>query len=169
MIIKASPPRNPYPPIVSAPVQSLDAIGRRAVLKLLAALPFFCALESTGGTSARAPSMNIACFIRYQIDPFQLDAFRTYAENWGRIIPRCGGHLIGYFLPHEGTNDVAWGLIGFASLAAYEQYRARLKQDAASRENFLMAQSKRFILREERTFLSVVDGTFELPAIPTPT
>ena len=59
-------------------------------------------------------------------------------------------------------------LIGFASLAAYEQYRARLRQDAASRENFLMAQSKRFMLREERTFLSVVDGTFEVPAAQTP-
>ena len=64
--------------------------------------------------------MTITCIIRYQIDPFQRDAFKQYAENWGRIIPRCGGHLIGYFLPHEGTNDVAWGLIAFDSLAAYE-------------------------------------------------
>ena len=107
--------------------------------------------------------MSIACFIRYQIDPFQLDTFRSYAENWGRIIPRCGGHLIGYFLPHEGTNDVAWGLIAFPNLAAYEQYRGRLREDAAARENFLMAQSKRLILREERTFVSIVDGTFEQP------
>jgi hypothetical protein len=102
----------------------------------------------------------ITCFIRYQIDPFQREAFRQYAENWGRIIPRCGGRLVGYFLPHEGTNDVAWGLIAFDSLAAYEQYRARLRADAEGRENFEMAQSKRFILREERTFVEVVDGTF---------
>jgi hypothetical protein len=34
--------------------------------------------------------MKIACIIRYQIDPFQRDAFKKYAENWGRIIPRCG-------------------------------------------------------------------------------
>src|SRR5436305_1155543 len=61
-------------------------------------------------------AMTITCVIRYEIDPFQRNEFRTYAENWGRIIPRCGGHLIGYFLPHEGTNDVAWGLIAFASL-----------------------------------------------------
>jgi hypothetical protein len=33
----------------------------------------------------------------------QRDAFKKYAENWGRIIPRLGGHLVGYFLPHEGT------------------------------------------------------------------
>lgn len=109
-------------------------------------------------------SVSIACFIRYQIDPFQVDAFRAYAEAWGRIIPRCGGHLIGYFLPHEGTNDIAWGLIAFDSLASYEAYRARLKTDAESRANFAMAQQKRFILREERTFLSVVPETFERPA-----
>src|SRR5690606_40919612 len=55
--------------------------------------------------------------------------FRSYAQAWGRIIPRCGGHLLGYFLPHEGTSDVAWGLIAFDSLAAYEAYRARLRSD----------------------------------------
>jgi hypothetical protein len=103
--------------------------------------------------------MTITCFIRYQIDPFQRDAFAEYARNWGRIIPRCGGHLIGYFLPHEGTNDVAWGLIAFESLAAYETYRARLRTDAEARDNFALAQAKRFILREERTFTEVVDGT----------
>ncbi len=108
--------------------------------------------------------MTITCFIRYQIDPYQIDAFKIYAENWGRIIPRCGGHLIGYFLPHEGTNDVAWGLIAFESLAAYERYRAKLRTDDEARANFQSAQSKRFILREERTFLQVVDGTFEIPA-----
>ncbi|HJZ79162.1 MAG TPA: NIPSNAP family protein [Pyrinomonadaceae bacterium] len=106
----------------------------------------------------------ITCFIRYQIDPFQGDAFKQYAENWGRIIPRCGGHLVGYFLPHEGTNDVAWGLVAFESLAAYEAYRARLSKDSEARENFAMAQTKRFILREERNFVQVVEGTFGVPA-----
>jgi hypothetical protein len=110
--------------------------------------------------------MTITCFIRYQIDPTQRDEFKKYAENWGRIIPRCGGHLVGYFLPYEGTNDVAWGLIAFDSLAAYEKYRACLKGDKEARENFAMAQSKRIILREERTFVEVVDGTFGLPALP---
>ncbi len=108
--------------------------------------------------------MKITCFIRYQIDPFQREAFRLYAENWGRIIPRCGGHLIGYFLPHEGTNDIAWGLIAFDSLAAYEAYRARLRIDAESRANFATAQEKRFILREERSFTEVVEGAFQIPA-----
>ena len=80
--------------------------------------------------------MPLTCFIRYQIDPFQREAFRDYATAWGRIIPRCGGHLVGYFLPHEGTNDIAWGLIAFDSLAAYERYRAALRSDSEGRANF---------------------------------
>jgi hypothetical protein len=108
--------------------------------------------------------MKITCFIRYQIDPFQRDRFKTYAENWGRIIPRCGGHLVGYFLPAEGTTDIAWGVIAFDSLAAYEQYRTRLRSDAGARENFAFAQMQRFILREERTFVEAVEGTFGVPA-----
>ena len=102
--------------------------------------------------------MTLTCFIRYQIDPFQRDAFKVYAENWGRIIPRCGGHLLGYFLPHEGTNNIAWALIGFESLAAYEAYRARLRADPAGAANFAVAQEKRFILSEERTFLRKVEA-----------
>ncbi|AEG93837.1 NIPSNAP family protein [Ramlibacter tataouinensis] len=106
--------------------------------------------------------MNLTCFIRYQIDPFQREAFQAYAEHWGRIIPRCGGHLLGYFLPHEGSNDIAWGLIGFDGLAAYEAYRARLKADPEGRENFQRAQRGRFILREERSFCEGVPGTLNL-------
>lgn len=107
--------------------------------------------------------MNVTCFIRYRIDPFQRAAFVRYAEAWGRIIPRCGGQLIGYFVPSEGTNDVAWGLIGFDSLAAYERYRAALRGDAEGRANFEMAQSQRFILREERTWLEGVASTLNRP------
>ncbi len=105
----------------------------------------------------------IVCMIRYQIDPFQRDAFAEYAHNWAAVIPACGGHLLGYFLPYEGTNDVGWGLIGFDTLAAYEAYRARLREDARARANFEFAQTRRFILREERTFVEVVPGTFEVP------
>jgi hypothetical protein len=100
--------------------------------------------------------MPITCFIRYRIDPFQRDAFRAYAQAWLAIIPRCGGNLTGYYLPHEGANDVGWGLIAFESLAAYEAYRARIKSDAEGRANFAFAQEKRFILAEERTFLENV-------------
>jgi hypothetical protein len=100
--------------------------------------------------------MKITCFIRYQIDPFQREAFRQYAHEWLRMIPRFGGRPLGYFLPWEGTNDIAWALIGFDSLADYEAYRARLKADPEGRANLAFAQEKRFILREERSFLENV-------------
>jgi NIPSNAP len=138
--------------------EAIGSIGTTA-----AALTLGLGDSAAGPTTRRTPTM-ITCFIRYQVDPFQRDAFKKYAENWGRIIPRCGGHLVGYFLPHEGTNDVAWGLIAFDSLASYEAYRTRLKSDAEGRENFAMAQSMRFILREERNFVEVVEGTFDLPS-----
>ena len=97
--------------------------------------------------------MTVTCCIRYVIDPFQRAAFEDYARNWAEIIPRCGGDLIGYFLPHEGTNNVALALIGFESLAAYEAYRARLKADPDGAANFRFAEEERFILSEKRTFL----------------
>jgi NIPSNAP len=121
--------------------------------------------QFVGEADDKEGQMTITCFIRYQIDPFQRDEFRKYAENWARIIPRCGGHLVGYFLPHEGTNDVAWGLIAFDSLASYEAYRARLRSDPEAHANFAMAQNKRIVLREERTFVEAVDRTLGLPSI----
>jgi NIPSNAP len=109
--------------------------------------------------------MTITCFIRYEIDPFKRDQFKAYAEAWGAIIPRYGGHLLGYFLPHEGSNVEAWGLIAFASLSDYEAYRARLRADDEGRANFAFAQRERFILKEERSFTEVVDAAFLRPAL----
>ena len=103
--------------------------------------------------------MTVTCCIRYTLDPFQLDRFKEYARNWLAIIPACGGNLLGYFLPHEGTNNIALAMISFDSLAAYEAYRARLKADPAGKANFAMAQQERFILSEERTFLRQVEKT----------
>lgn len=101
--------------------------------------------------------MTITCCIRYVIDPHQRDAFEVYAKNWLTIIPACGGDLLGYFMPHEGTNNIALAMISFESLAAYEVYRQRLREDPASLANFAEAQAKRFILSEERTFLRQVE------------
>lgn len=143
---------------------SSGQLSRREAIHGTAATLLSFGSHPLAQTPARKPSVTITCFIRYQIDPFQLDGFKRYAENWGRIIPRCGGHLIGYFLPYEGTNDIAWGVIAFDSLASYERYKARLRSDPEARENFLMAQSKKLILREERNFLETVVGTFELPS-----
>lgn len=100
--------------------------------------------------------MTLTVFIRYQIDPFRRAAFETYARRWLEIIPKCGGGLVGYWLPHEGTNNIAWGLISFPSLADYEAYRARLRADVAGQANFRFAEEQRFVLAEERTFLRQV-------------
>lgn len=100
--------------------------------------------------------MTVTVSIRYWIDPYKRDDFEAYARNWLNIIPACGGDLVGYFLPHEGINNIAWGLISFESLAAYEAYRARLKADAQGAANFRMAEKGRFIHAEERTFLRPV-------------
>ena len=95
----------------------------------------------------------ITCFIRYDIDPFQKAEFEAYARNWLTIIPACGGDLVGYWLPDEGTNNIAMALISFDSLAAYEAYRARLAEDPLGRENYAFASRERFILKEDRIFL----------------
>jgi hypothetical protein len=100
--------------------------------------------------------MTITVFIRYQLDPFRRDAFEAYAKRWIEIIPRCGGDLVGYWMPHEGTNNIAQALISFDSLAAYEAYRARLRTDEAGVANFRFAEEQKFILAEERTFLRQV-------------
>ena len=100
--------------------------------------------------------MTITVFIRYQLDPFKRDAFEAYAKRWIEIIPRCGGDLVGYWMPHEGTNNIAQALISFDSLAAYEAYRARLRTDEAGMANFRFAEEQKFILAEERTFLRQV-------------
>ncbi|HEV8234180.1 MAG TPA: NIPSNAP family protein [Gemmatimonadaceae bacterium] len=142
------------------PIARREAIG---ILMAAGAMALSACQRAPAEPDITRTTMAITCVIRYEIDPFQREAFKTYAENWGRIIPRCGGHLVGYFLPYEGTNDVAWGLIAFDSLAAYERYRARLKSDAEARDNFNMAQTKRLILREERNFVEVVEGTLGVP------
>jgi hypothetical protein len=100
--------------------------------------------------------MSVAVFIRYQLDPFKRAMFEEYSRRWLSIIPRCGGDLIGYFMPHEGTNNIAFALISFESLAAYEAYRARLRTDKEGMANFGFAEEQKFILAEERTFLRQV-------------
>ena len=102
----------------------------------------------------------ITVFIQYRLDPYKRDRFEAYAKRWHAIIPRNGGELLGYWMPHEGTNDIAYALISFDSLAAYEAYRARLRADAQARANFEFAQRERFIVREERTFTEAVDGAY---------
>jgi NIPSNAP protein len=102
--------------------------------------------------------MTVTCCIRYVLDPFKRDEFEKYAQAWNRIIPRCGGDLLGYFMPHEGTNNIALAMISFESLATYEAYRTRIKTDPEGKANFDFAQREKFILSEERTFLRPVQS-----------
>ena len=98
----------------------------------------------------------LTCIIRYQIDPTRKDQFQTYARNWGQAIPRCGGDLIGYYAPHEGSSTLAYGIYNIPNLAEYEAYRARLAADPLGQQNYAFAQKERFILREDRTWLKRV-------------
>ena len=100
--------------------------------------------------------MTVTVFIRYQLDPFKRAMFEEYAGRWLAIIPKCGGDLVGYWMPHEGTNNIAFALISFENLAAYELYRAQLRSDAEAMANFGFAEENKFILAEERTFLRKV-------------
>ncbi len=101
--------------------------------------------------------MTLTVFIRYQIYPYKRDGFEAYARRWLGIIPKNGGHVVGYWMPHEGTDNIAYGLISFESLAAYEAYRVRLRSDPEGAANFATAQKERFIVCEERTFLRQVE------------
>jgi hypothetical protein len=101
-------------------------------------------------------TVTVTVFIRYQLDPFKRAMFEEYSKRWLSIIPRLGGDLLGYWMPHEGTNNIAFALISFESLAAYESYRARLRSDSEGMANFGFAEEHKFILAEERTFLRKV-------------
>src|SRR5947208_11471523 len=102
--------------------RSPQTITRREALRVLSATGIALragvppASFETGRTS-----MTITCVIRYQIDPFQREAFKKYAENWGRIIPRRGGHLVVHLLPYQATNDVAQRIIVCDTLTPYER------------------------------------------------
>ena len=100
----------------------------------------------------------ITCFIRYEIDPFKIDAFEQYARTWGQAIPRCGADLIGYYAPHEGSATTAYGVYNIENLAAYEAYRARLLDDPQGRENYAFAKREQFIRRENRIFLRLASA-----------
>ena len=102
--------------------------------------------------------MPITCFIRYRIDPFGKAAFEEYARNWGQVIPHCGADLIGYFAPHEGSANTAFGVYNIESLAEYETYRARLTAHPMGKANYEFARRERFILEEHRTFLKLASA-----------
>ena len=96
--------------------------------------------------------------IRYTIDINKHNDFEQYARNWTAPIQRCGGQLLGYFLPTKiaGATNTAYALINFEDLAAYGRYRDALMGDADARENFAFAERSGCILVEGRSILQQV-------------
>jgi hypothetical protein len=134
------------------------SVSDEAIRLAAAKLDCFAALAMTALGITKSPEVLLAVtvFIRYQLDPFKRAMFEQYSKNWLTIIPKCGGDLQGYWMPHEGTNNIAFALISFESLAAYEAYRTRLRADSEGMANFAFAEEHKFILAEERTFLRKV-------------
>lgn len=95
----------------------------------------------------------ITCIIKYQLDPYKMAEFEKYSKNWGQAIPECGADLIGYYKPHEGTNNIGYGIYNIENLAEYEAYRAKLANHPLGKENYEFALSEKFIIAEERTFI----------------
>ncbi len=97
----------------------------------------------------------ITLCIQYQIDPLKVSDFEKYARAWPEPIKRCGGELIGYFLPTKlaGKTNFALALIRLPDLAAYEKYREALMKDSDAVANVKMADATRCILVEDRSFL----------------
>jgi hypothetical protein len=96
--------------------------------------------------------------LRYIIDPDKVGEFEEYGRMWIPLVERFGGRHHGYFLPHEGANNVAIALFSFPSLAAYEQYRAAAGGDAECQRAYEFARRTRCILSYERSFLRPVFG-----------
>ena len=104
----------------------------------------------------------ITCTLRYVLDPDKLDAFEAYARAWIALVPRFGGTHHGYFLPHEGANDVAWAMFSFPSLAAYEAYREASVEDEDCARAYAFARETGCIRSYERSFTRpVLDGSLD--------
>ncbi|KUJ63008.1 NIPSNAP family containing protein [Flavobacteriaceae bacterium CRH] len=100
----------------------------------------------------------ITCHLKYIIDPYQLEAFEDYSKRWIKIVNRLGGQHLGYFMPSEGANNIAYALFSFQSFADYENYRKKMfsKDDKECVEAFKIAEDTRCIISYERTFLRPV-------------
>jgi hypothetical protein len=95
----------------------------------------------------------ITCYLKYVIDPYQLDKFEEYGKMWIPLVNKFGGIHHGYFLPHEGANNIAYALFSFPSLAEYEIYREKIKTDADCQKAFELAEKSRCIISYERSFM----------------
>ncbi|HEM8494546.1 NIPSNAP family protein [Burkholderia multivorans] len=100
----------------------------------------------------------ITCYVRYVVDASKLDEFETYGKMWIPLVKKFGGDHHGYFLPAEGANNIALALFSFPSLAAYETYRSRSKDDPECIAAFRYAEETQCVISYERSFFRPVLG-----------
>ncbi|MEO9869781.1 NIPSNAP family protein [Ekhidna sp.] len=100
----------------------------------------------------------ITCYVNYKIDPDKLEEFEAYAKMWIPLVNKFGGQHNGYFLPHEGANNVAVALFSFNSLASYEQYRTDSMNDPDCIKAYEYAKETKCIVSYERNFMRPVFG-----------
>lgn len=98
----------------------------------------------------------ITCYLRYVVDPFKLQEFETYAKMWIPLVEKWGGQHHGYFLPHEGANNIALALFSFPSLSAYERYRQQAAEDPECQAAMQFYRDTRCFLSYERSFMRPV-------------
>jgi hypothetical protein len=98
----------------------------------------------------------VTCYLRYVIDPDKVVEFEEYGRMWIPLVERFGGRHHGYFLPHEGANNVAVALFSFPTLAEYERYRALTTEDTECQRAYEFAKRTRCIVSFERSFMRPV-------------
>lgn len=98
----------------------------------------------------------ITCYVRYVVDASKLNEFEIYGKMWIPLVEKFGGEHHGYFLPAEGANNIALALFSFPSLAAYETYRGRSKDDPECIAAFKYAEETRCVISYERSFFRPV-------------
>ena len=98
----------------------------------------------------------VTCYLEYIIDPYKTADFEAYAKLWIPLVNEMGGVHHGYFLPHEGPNNLAYALFSFPSLAAYEVYRAQLTDSPRCQAAFQLAEDSRCIVSYKRSFVRPV-------------
>lgn len=98
----------------------------------------------------------ITCYLRYVIDPDKLEEFEAYARMWIPLVNKFGGTHHGYFMPHEGANNIALALFSFPSLAAYEEYRAKAAADEECQAVMKYYRETKCFINYERNFMRPV-------------
>lgn len=100
----------------------------------------------------------VTCYLRYVVEPSKLKEFETYAKMWIPLVAKLGGEHHGYFMPHEGANNLAIALFSFPSLAAYEAYRSRAAADPECQAAMRFYEETRCFISYERSFMRPVFG-----------